>query len=168
MTQKALPNLHLEKYTFRKNKMLKRPLIFFSTGFFIGYMPFAPGTFGTLVGLVLVFLVSKLSVDTQIILFIVYFLVSYSSIKVSVEHFKKSDPPEVVCDEILGIWVTLILFEINFKTLFMGFVLFRVFDIIKPFPIRYIDQKLKNPLGVILDDIIAGVIAKGFIWLIIK
>ena len=168
MTQKVLPNRHLEKYTSHKNKMTKRLLIFFSTGFFIGYIPFAPGTFGTLIGLVLLFLVSKLSVDTQIILFIIYFFISYVSIKVAVEHFKKSDPPEVVCDEILGIWVTLILFEINFKTLLLGFILFRVFDIIKPFPIRYIDHKLKNALGVILDDIIAGLIAKGIIWLILK
>lgn len=145
---------------------MKRLSLFFATGFFVGYIPLAPGTFGTLLGLVVYAFVALLKIEVQMVIFMFCLIVAFSATKNAIKHFGKPDPPQVVIDEILGIWITLLFFEISFKNFFCGFVFFRLFDIVKPFPVGYIDKKLKGEFGVILDDLAAGLMAKGLIWLI--
>lgn len=166
MIQKAQLNQPLAKYIFLKNKMNKRLAIFYSTGAYWGYAPFAPGTFGTILGLLLFLFTNSLKPELQIVLFFFSFIIAIPSVKTAIAHFDKEDPPQVIIDEILGIWLTLILFETSFKNLVLGFIFFRLFDIVKPFPVGYIDRKLKGAWGVICDDLAAGLMAKGLLWII--
>lgn len=146
--------------------MKKHLSILFSTGFYVGYVPFAPGTFGTLVGLLLFAIVNLVRIELQLVLFFICFLIAIPTTREAIKKFGNSDPPQVIIDEILGVWIALILFETSFKNLLWGFVFFRLFDIVKPFPVGLIDKKLKGEIGVLLDDIAAGLMAKGAIWLL--
>lgn len=165
MIHKVVQNPHSEKFSSPKNRM-KRLSLFFATGFFVGYIPVAPGTFGTLLGLVIFAITGLLKLKLQIILFVFYFLIAFPATRNAIKHFGKLDPPQVVIDEILGIWLTLLFFDISFKNLLWGFVFFRLFDILKPFPVGYIDKRLKGEVGVILDDVAAGLMSKGLIWIL--
>jgi phosphatidylglycerophosphatase A len=148
--------------------MSKKIALFFATGFFSGYAPFAPGTFGTVVGILIFYLTKNLSPETQISLFLCYFAISYFSTVIAIAHFSNNDPPQVVCDEVMGIWLALIFFDCTLVMVTVFFIVFRLLDILKPFPIRQIEKKFRGAWGVLLDDIAAGLITKGIIWIMIK
>lgn len=164
MTLKVQQNHLLEIYIFPVND-LNRLSIFFATGFYSGYISKGPGTVGALVGILIFLLVNQLPLYLHFILLIIYLFFSFKTTEIAIKFFKKTDPPQVNCDEILGMWIALIFFDVNLKTLITGFILFRIFDIWKPFPIKYF-EKMGGAIGVLSDDIIAGLIAKGGIWLI--
>tara|TARA_Y200000002_G_C22576219_1_gene618807 strand:+ start:272 stop:760 length:489 start_codon:yes stop_codon:yes gene_type:complete len=144
----------------------------FVSAFFIGFLPFAPGTFGSLLGVLLGFLVQTVSgfpifMSLTILLFFTGWYASKKYIaKNSVKH-KIDDPQEIVIDEIVGqlisyspisfyIWVSKSdYFYSNFYDWLIAFALFRLFDIFKPWPINLAD-KIPSALGVMLDDVIAG------------
>ena len=134
-----------------------KSVMMLATGFFVGYIPFAPGTFGTIVGLLLCFLLSKtkLSVAILFILIFIFFAIWISNRAEKI--LKQNDPGCIVIDEIAGIMVALI--GLPFNTFFVaaGFVTFRFFDILKPFPIRYIERKFAGGTGIVMDDLAAGV-----------
>ncbi len=140
--------------------------IFFSTGFFTGFVPYAPGTVGTITGIIIFILTSKLAPLQQSILFLLYFSLSIITTKKALKYFKNVDPPQIVCDEIIGIWTSLIFFKPDIKTIMLGFILFRIFDIIKPFPIKHF-EKLPGAVGIIADDLISGLFTKVVLWLIL-
>ena len=135
----------------------------FSTLFFIGYVKWAPGTIGSLFSLIIIILLHNIVNKNEfIILFICIFLMATICIKIYSKSVNKHDAKEIVIDEFLGIYF-IIIFSYDFKILnnefvkiFLIFLFFRIFDIIKPFPANWIDKKIKNSYGVILDDIIAG------------
>jgi len=125
-----------------------------ATGFFVGKLPFAPGTFGTLVGIPLVLF---LSVDQRLYwagLALVFFL-GWLSAEWMVRAKGEEDPEEVVIDEIFGFMVLFLWTEPTAKSLAVGFVLFRLLDILKPFPIKFFEG-LPGGLGVMADDGVAG------------
>ncbi len=128
-----------------------------ATGFFVGYIPFAPGTFGSIVGLLLCFLLSKtkLSVAILFILIFIFFAIWISNRAEKI--LKQNDPGCIVIDEIAGIMLTLLGLPFNTISVAAGFVIFRFFDILKPFPIRYIERKFAGGTGIVLDDLMAGV-----------
>jgi phosphatidylglycerophosphatase A len=140
--------------------------IFYSTGFFTGFVPFAPGTIGTITGIIIFLLTSKLSPLQQSMLFLLYFSLSIIATKKAILFLKSTDPPQIVCDEIIGIWISLMFFKPNVKTIILGFILFRLLDILKPFPIKHF-EKLPGAFGIIADDLIAGLFTKGLLWLIL-
>ena len=92
------------------------------------------------------------------------YLLQYSYTK---KFFKNIDDGSIVIDEIIGFLCFMIFFDYNFYTIILGFTLFRIFDILKPYPISLIDTKMKNPLGVLLDDIVAGVFSGVILFVII-
>ncbi|MCX7991738.1 MAG: phosphatidylglycerophosphatase A [Proteobacteria bacterium] len=139
-----------------------------STGFYTGYVPYAPGTFGSVVGVIFYLLTEWTFYSYQIFLFGFFFFISYKSVSFAIRFFGNDDPSSVVCDEILGMWLSLIFFELNFYQIILAFIIFRFFDILKPFPIRRIEKRFKGPLGVILDDLVAGVYTKILLWIIIS
>ncbi len=148
--------------------MKQKIVMFFATGFYIGNIPVMPGTFGTLVGIPFFFLLAKCSV-----VFSFYFIVSYIlfSIWISQEAEKvlnSKDPGCVVIDEIAGYLVTVFALPFNVYTVIGGFLLFRLFDILKPFPVSYFDKKLSGGSGIVLDDIAAGVMAGVSLRIILK
>jgi phosphatidylglycerophosphatase A len=128
-----------------------------ATGFFAGYIPFAPGTFGSIVGLPICFLLSKtkLSVAILFILIFIFFAIWISNMAEKI--LTQKDPGCIVIDEVAGIMVALL--GLPFNTFFVaaGFVTFRFFDILKPFPIRYIERRFAGGTGIVMDDLMAGV-----------
>ena len=143
-------------------------VLFFATGLGSGLIPGLPGTYGSLVGLGIVFLLRPFSFFSlelftgAIIPFSM--IVSHQAAKI----FHQADPGKIVIDEIAGLWVTLLFLPRNFswKAGLIAFLLFRVFDIAKPFPIRLLDQKVKGGIGIVADDLLAGVFA-GLLYLLL-
>jgi len=128
-----------------------------ATGFFIGNMPVAPGTFGTVLGLPLCFLLSGLDLPFAVLLSIIFVLFAIWIAHDAEIILKKKDPGCIVIDEIAGIMVTFLGLPFNITTAVAGFLIFRLFDILKPFPIRHLERKLSGGAGVVLDDVAAGI-----------
>jgi phosphatidylglycerophosphatase A len=122
-----------------------------------GYIPFAPGTMGSIVGLV-VWALLPASAGAQAAVIVVLFVVGAWSGTVAERHFHKTDPSEVVVDEVMGMLVTLFLNPVGWKGVVVGFLLFRLFDIIKPYPARQLEH-LHGGVGVMADDFMAAVYA---------
>ena len=133
--------------------------------FFVGYIKFASGTWGSLAALLILFPIVKfspLSFSGLIIIFIILFFISNLSINYFSNFTNSKDSKHIVIDELLGIFSILIFYDLifiynDFITLVLIFFIFRLFDIIKIFPANYIDKNLKNGYGVIMDDIVAGI-----------
>ena len=128
-----------------------------ATGFFIGTVPFAPGTFGTLIGLPVCFLLSRLHFLQSVICILVFIPFAIWIASAAEKILKQKDPGQIVIDEIAGLMVTFAGLPFNLKTALAGFIIFRVFDILKPFPIRTLEKKVGGGSGVVLDDVLAGV-----------
>lgn len=134
-------------------------ILFLATGGWIGYSPAAPGTFGSLAALPLCFFLAKLTFWPGLILLFAL-LTMFTWIAHEAERIVgMSDPKQVVIDEIGGMAVTLFIVPFTPAAVICGFALFRVFDILKPLPIRWVDKRVPGGLGIMLDDIIAGVFA---------
>ena len=133
--------------------------------FFVGYIKFASGTWGSLAALLILFPIIKftpLSFGGLIIIFIILFFISNLCINYFSNFTNSKDSKNIVIDELLGIFSILIFYDLifiynDFITLVLIFFIFRLFDIIKIFPANYIDKNLKNGYGVIMDDIVAGI-----------
>ena len=136
----------------------------YSTLFFIGYIKWFPGTMGSFASLILVILLYKtLNIFEFIVLFIFLLILAIKLIEIYSKSIDKIDSDEIIIDEFLGIYL-IIIFSYDFKIFNNEFVkillillFFRIFDIIKPFPINWIDKNIKNSYGIIIDDIIAGI-----------
>ena len=155
-----------------------KPIQIFATFFGVGFLAFAPGTWGSLFGLILFFYTNiYLSINVQffylllLTIILVAILVCYFATKQLSDNEK--DQKSIVIDELAGVWIAFIpvsgiVMMQDFLTYsVLAFLLFRVFDIWKPYPIGYIDKRIKNYLGVVLDDLVAGLYAAITIWLIL-
>ena len=155
----------------------------FVTCFGIGSVRYAPGTITSLLTTVFLFsLFHVIKLPPNIILFILLFVFIYSFYAVSyyIKDNENKDPKEVVVDELIGQSIPIYLYEVSHGTIkdpqeaalfyLYIFILFRYFDIKKPFPVNFIDKKFKNSFGVILDDVVAGlyVVLTLIIFMIIK
>lgn len=147
-------------------KVWTDPFYFFAFGFGSGAIPFAPGTFGTLMAIPF-YLVLSLLPPLFYIAFVVLFIAfsSWVSDKVSRE-IHEHDHPGMCIDEFAGFFVTMIFAPAGLIWIVLGFVLFRIFDIWKPWPIRLIDEKVHGGFGMILDDVVAGLFAFAVIQII--
>lgn len=133
--------------------------------FFIGYINFAPGTWGSLASMAIMYLLfQSLSIPLSILIFIFIILFFISNFLINYFSFfdKSQDSKHIVIDEFLGIFIIFLFYDFiyiynNIITFTLIFFTFRFFDIIKIFPANYIDKNLKNGFGVLLDDIIAGI-----------
>ncbi|MDL1969090.1 MAG: phosphatidylglycerophosphatase A [Deltaproteobacteria bacterium] len=145
-----------------------KSVMMLATGCFTGYIPFAPGTFGSLVGLPFCFLLSKtkLSVAVLFILIFIFFAIWISSKAEKI--LKQNDPGCIVIDEIAGIMVALLGLPFNITSAVAGFAAFRFFDILKPFPIRFVEKKIAGGTGIVLDDLIAGVYSNIILRLLLQ
>ena len=141
----------------------------FVTFFGIGKIKKIPGTFASLATtLLLFFLFHILNVSPNIILFavIIIFLISLYAVNIFIKDLRNKDPKEVVIDEVIGQSIPLYLYEVShnipkdfndaLKFYLIIFILFRFFDIAKPFPVNYFDKNFKNSFGVIMDDVVAA------------
>jgi len=143
------------------NKVFSNPSLFLVTGFGIGLLPIAPGTYGSILGMLLFLILAHLYLPIlwlSLIITILY-LVSYLAVQSALKIIQRPDPGEIVIDEVLGMMVVMMMIPPDPKWAFLAFILFRLFDIFKPWPINVVDSKLKNALGVILDDFLAALYA---------
>ena len=137
-------------------KFRERAVLFLATGFFIGTVPVAPGTFGSIIGLPICFLISRLDILIGVICTVLFILLAIWVAAAAEKVLKKKDAGEIVIDEIAGLMVTFMGIPFTLKTVIVGFIIFRAFDIIKPFPIRFLEKKVAGGSGVVLDDVLAG------------
>ena len=140
-------------------KFRERAVLFLATGFFIGTVPFAPGTFGSIIGLPICFLISRLDILIALICAVLFILFAIWMAGAAEKALKKKDAGEIVIDEIAGLIVTFMGIPFTLKTVIVGFIIFRAFDILKPFPIRLIEKKVAGGPGIVFDDVLAGLYA---------
>jgi phosphatidylglycerophosphatase A len=137
--------------------------------FGLGKIKIIPGTFGSLATLfILYFFFHVINISSNLILvgLVIIFILSFSAIAGHIKNSKNKDPSEIIIDEFIGQSIPIYLYEISHGTekspneaiIFYGvcFVLFRYFDIMKPFPVSFFDKNFKNSFGVIMDDVCAG------------
>jgi phosphatidylglycerophosphatase A len=163
--------------------MIKTLNYLFVTCFGIGSFRFAPGTITSLITAIFLyslFHIINLSSSTILIILLIVFVYSFYAVSEYIKYNENKDPKEVVVDEFIGQSIPIYLYEISHRTVkdsqeavlfyLYIFILFRYFDIKKPFPVNFFDKKFKNSFGVILDDVVAGlyVVLTLIIFMIIK
>ena len=149
--------------------MIKTLNTLFVTMFGLGKIPKIPGTFGSLATVIILYIffhILNLSSIIILIFIIIVFIYSFSAISAYTKDNENKDPKEVIIDEFIGQSIPIYLYEISHGTeklpndaiIFYGvcFILFRFFDIAKPFPVNFFDKNFKNSFGVIMDDVCAG------------
>lgn len=134
---------------------MRRLALFIATGAGAGYSPFAPGTAGSAVGLLIFFLSHGWPLVWQVGLLAGITVVGIWASGEAARHFNREDPGHVVIDEIAGQLLTLFLLEVGLAGAVLGFVVFRVLDIVKPWPARQLED-LPGGLGIMADDLMAG------------
>ncbi len=139
--------------------LIAHPAHFFALGFGSGLAPKAPGTFGTLIGLPLFWLISADTLQTQLIIIAALFIIGIYFCDKTGKALGVSDHGSIVWDEIVAIMLVLTIVPVSVFWWTLAFALFRLFDIWKPFPIRQFDAKLKNGFGVMFDDLLAAMYA---------
>lgn len=139
--------------------VFSHPIHFLAFGFGSGLVAKAPGTSGTLMAIPLFLLMSTFSLPVYIALCIFVSLIGVYICGQSARLLNAHDHPGIVWDEFAGFFITMIGFAVTWQNVVIGFILFRIFDIFKPWPIKWIDQKVTGGFGIMLDDILAGVFA---------
>ena len=159
---------------------MKKINVLLSTFFGYGYLTKIPGTFASAATTVFIYIAYEIigysDLKISIILFVFLFFYSFYAVKDSESEFNNQDPRQIVIDEVLGQSMPLILLlylnQTNQISLsveiyyILSFMLFRLFDILKPFPVSYFDKNFKNYFGIIMDDIMAGLYSMILIYLV--
>lgn len=140
--------------------------VIFATGFGSGYSPIAPGTAGTLVAVpIYIFLTTYCKVSLIFYLSITLAVIILGSLAAhrAGKHFGLIDAGHIVIDEIAGFLLSMTAISLSWPSLILGFGLFRLFDILKPWPASYFDRKVANGFGVVMDDVMAGLYTLGIL-----
>ena len=163
--------------------MIDKLNFIFVTFFGIGKIKKIPGTFASLFTMLLLFFlfhILNFSPNIILVIIVLIFFISFFAVKIYIKNLSNKDPKEVVIDEVIGQSIPLYLYEIShnipkdsndaLKFYLIIFILFRFFDIAKPFPVNYFDKNFKNSFGVIMDDVVAGlyVVLVLILYMIIK
>ncbi|MFH1076052.1 MAG: phosphatidylglycerophosphatase A [Pseudomonadota bacterium] len=144
----------------------KKIILIVASWFYLGYAPVASGTFGTLGALPLAWLISGRSIATSVTLVFAFILLAITIANEAESILGSKDPGVIVIDEVAGLLVTFLGIPWSITHALAGFMLFRLFDILKPFPIRIIEDRIKGGGGVVLDDVTAGIYANAALRLL--
>jgi phosphatidylglycerophosphatase A len=139
--------------------LLRNPMQFLAFGFGSGLSPKAPGTAGTLVAVPIYLLIADLSLLHYTLFIAVTSLLGIWICGVASRQLKVHDHPGIVWDEFVGYWITMWAVPADWTWIIAGFVAFRVFDIVKPWPVSVLDKRVGGGLGIMVDDMLAGVMA---------
>ncbi|MCK5902129.1 MAG: phosphatidylglycerophosphatase A [Cocleimonas sp.] len=139
--------------------VLSSPVHFLAFGFGSGLAPIAPGTFGTLAAVPLYLLINQFSLAVYLLFVVLSILVGFYLCGKSSELLGVHDHSGIVWDEFAGFFITMIAAPQGWQWIILGFALFRLFDIWKPYPINLIDQKVSGGVGIMMDDVVAGIYA---------
>ncbi len=144
----------------------KNPIHFLAFGLGSGAAPKAPGTFGTLAAIPLFLLLQPLALHWYLLVLVVTFVVGIYLCGKTSEDMGVHDHSGIVWDEFVGYWVTMFAAPAGWLWIVIGFVLFRIFDIAKPWPISWADKKVHGGFGIMLDDLLAGLMALAVMQLL--
>ncbi len=128
-------------------------------GFGVGLAPWMPGTFGTLAAIPLYLLLQPLDQGLYLLLTLLFFGLGVWACRVTSDAMGVHDHPSLVWDEVVGYLITMAWAPAGWGWVLLGFVLFRLFDIWKPWPIRWLDRRVEGGFGIMIDDVLAGVYA---------
>jgi phosphatidylglycerophosphatase A len=146
----------------------QKSVMFLATGCFVGNLSFAPGTFGSILGLFPCYFLSKIGILLSLFLSITFVFCAIWIAHEAEKILKIKDPGCIVIDEIAGMILTLIGLPFNIITVVSGFVLFRALDIWKPYPIRFFEKNLSGGAGIVMDDVAAGILSNLVLRIIFK
>ncbi len=144
------------------------PIHFLAFGFGSGLSPKAPGTMGTLAVIPFYYYASALSFEYYLALCLFVSLIGIYICGKSAKLLKAHDHPGIVWDEFAGFLITMIAVPLSWQNIILGFILFRIFDIFKPWPISWLDKHVDGGLGIMLDDIVAGLFSLACLHLVIN
>jgi phosphatidylglycerophosphatase A len=148
--------------TTRKNDIV----VFLATGCFTGFLPLMPGTWGTFAAIPIVILVHRVDLVVQGIIALVFVAFgAWISGRAEI-LLEEHDPRPIVIDEMAGFLISLLWLPLNPITLFLGFGLFRLFDVVKPPPISSVEKRMRGGWGVVIDDVLAGVFTNATLRLL--
>jgi phosphatidylglycerophosphatase A len=142
------------------------PLVFLACGLGTGLSPVAPGTFGTLLGLPLFWILGRLPPAGYLLAVALLFVLGIGLCRRAARVLKRADPPQVVWDEVVGYLVTLFAAPAGWMWMVVGFVAFRLCDILKPWPASWLDRRCHGGFGIMADDLVAGLYAWGMVQLL--
>ena len=142
---------------------MKNPIVMLALGFGSGLSPVAPGTAGTILAVILCVLIQDLSVLLYVLITCLIVVVGIYASTYTIRKLGVHDHPAIVIDEIAGYMITMFAVPEGWPWLLAGFVLFRFFDILKPWPISWLDKNIHGGTGVMLDDVVAGLFSLGLI-----
>ena len=143
-----------------KNMMNKNAIaLFLATGCKSGYSPVVPGTAGSLAALLPCGLLSLLPLPVSVIFLIAFIVLAVWTAEVAESILGQKDPGCIVIDEFAGMMITLIGIQFTWQSALAGFFIFRILDIAKPFPIRYLERTIPGGAGIVMDDVAAGIAA---------
>lgn len=145
---------------------MSRWIIWIATGFGAGRVPGAPGTAGSIVGFALVLVLNQFPVLIYSLVAVLVFGVGWYCAGRMDAASDRKDHPSIVIDEISGMLIAAFLIPFHIGFLLLALVLFRLFDIMKPFPARWIEEHLPGSKGIMLDDVVAGIYANLFVQVI--
>jgi len=162
-----------------KGLQLSNPIHLAAVGFGSGLAPKAPGTFGTIAAIPVFYLLALLNIEWYIAILIITSLIGFWLCDVTTKAMKVHDHKAIVWDEFVGYWITmlpvLMLYpeirsgaSIPVLWVLVGFALFRFFDVLKPFPISWLDKKVDGGFGIMIDDIVAGAFAAIGLYFLIQ
>lgn len=149
-------------------QILTTPVLFLAFGFGSGLAKKMPGTMGTIAAVPVYLLFSQANVWVYSILTLVVCVVGIRICDDAAKQLGEHDFGGIVWDEVAGYLVTMWFVPFSWAAVLLGFVLFRIFDILKPWPIQWIDQKVEGGFGIMLDDLLAGLFSAMILWYIIQ
>jgi len=147
---------------------LSNPIHFLALGFGAGLLKPAPGTWGTLVAIPLYLLAMQVISPSSMVylgLIIVSFIAGVYICGKTATDAGVHDHGSIVWDEIVGFWITMLFVPVTWQNIALGFALFRVFDIVKPWPIKLLDKHVHGGFGIMIDDVLAGIFAWVLLYL---
>jgi phosphatidylglycerophosphatase A len=140
-------------------KISEKFIIGAATGGWIGFLPFSPGTFGSLPGILLFYGIAGIPFAASLVLVAALIAAAVWIAGAAEKLLAAKDPGCIVIDEIAGMGVTFLGVSFSMEAAIIGFMVFRFFDILKPFPVRYLEKRLSGGLGVVMDDVAAGIMS---------
>lgn len=138
---------------------LRNPLHLCALGLGSGLSPKAPGTAGTVAAIPLYLLLAQLPLSGYLVALVLSFVFGVWCCQRASDDMGVHDHGAIVWDEFVGYWITMLLVPVSPLNILLGFVLFRLFDILKPWPIKVLDKKVHGGFGIMIDDVLAGVFA---------
>ncbi len=145
-----------------------RAAVLLARGFGVGCSPVAPGTFGTAVAVPLVCLQYIWSAGVFLVFVLLFVLVAVYVATVAEKQMDRADDPSIVIDEMAGFLIAMACIPLTVWSILAGFLLFRAFDIFKPPPVNMVERKITGGLGIVADDLVAGLMTNALLQLVLR